>query len=470
MAAPDFPYPPAQVSEAVSLVRMILSQNNVACEEIALSGFQFFQLAGQRGIIAAAQCGTNNYLAASMPILAQPYRGKFLTQAELMETLLNVGDISDSQFSISEQAVMLVICQNTPELSGNQAAHAIQRLFTTIRRVRAQMISSLEYLYPVTAANKQVSPFEILPNIALLPKQMESILQMLVKCPPHTQLIFRKLMEEWSRMGESISVADAAIHLDGSIGKKRIHLATLLPPGKGELAIIRFPWDQLRRRTSLNLHQLEDFQAQVRAISSLRETGIQAVMRVRQSLTLEKVEALLVALHKLSLEIHTAQYLHEKKANPQVAVRVQAFIEQMQPEYKALLTPLITAWVNEEGSIRFEQAGTLSFIMRSSHKQVGETQIKPTEVSLLKIKAGSENKPPILKITLLNQQGQNKPFFYIPAALQKFQTEISSFTQHYPIQRGAILIPCDQLTHAQMNSLQHACCDLLHAERLAGLT
>ncbi|MEN6434725.1 MAG: hypothetical protein ABFD58_02805 [Anaerolineaceae bacterium] len=458
--------PLESISEAEYIVRDILLQYHYPADQFTLDGFQFFQLANLRGLIAAINTPVSSFLIANMPLIALPYHNKFLTHVELMEILLNVSKVEDVQFALNEQAVNFILCRQTLPLSENEVAQSIQRIFTTTRRVRSQMIAAMDYVYPEsTKPYKDSSPFDILPAIPMLPKQMNSLYKILNCCPQNVQSIFRFMMENWVKMNGSLTINQKAVHLYCKTGMRQLRMASLLPPDKGDISTIHLVWDRQLQKYQESEKVLAEFQEQVNRISSLRVTGSQAVLRVRDSFTLQKAGELLNALAQLSSTLQANNLEHSSQ--PAIRkVTVQNFLDHLDLHDKEIILPLIAAWKKEEGKLKVSRLDSLHLILETSHASVGETMIEPAAVKLITIKT-SPGSEVMIKI-FLQRPNTPSPFFYIPAAVQKYRTAIQSVAGEMPIQHDMAVIPLRLLNSSQVRIIQIAICDLLHAERLAG--
>jgi hypothetical protein len=468
MVEQDFSAPLESVVDAEVIAREILEQHHQSADQLSLNGFQFFQLANLRGLIAAINTPVASFIVANMPLLALPYHGKFLTHVELMEVLINVPKVEDAQFSVNEQAVNYVLCRYTKSLNENEVAHSIQRVFTTILRVRSQMMAALDYVYPAPEKPSATSlPFEILPAIPLLPRQMKDLYQILTSCSQNAQSIFCFMMENWVKLKGSLKVNQKGIHLFCKTGRKQVRLASLLPPVNGDIASIHLAWDFLLLKNLGDEHLLQKYQEQVRSISSLRVTGSQAVLRVRETFTMEKAGELIQVLSQLAQILQTKQ---QGDAPRPISHKenVQSFLDHLYPREREIIQPLVTAWKKEEGKIRVSRLNSLSLILDTSHTSVGETLVEPASIKLITINNSPEDKT-ILVLSMMKGK-EASPFFYIPSAVQKYQSAIKPAIDTAPIHCEEIALPLKQLNTMQVKIIQTAICDLLHAERLAGIS
>jgi hypothetical protein len=432
-----------------------------------LNGFQFFQLANLRGLIAAINTSAASYVIAIMPLLALPYHGKFLTHVELMEVLLNVPKVEDAHFSINEQAVNYVLCRQTKTLNENEVAHSIQRVFTTIRRVRSQMMAALDYVYPAPAKpSVDCLPFDLLPAIPLLPEQMKSLYQILLKCPQNAQSVFRFMMENWVKMKGAMTINQKGVHFYCKTANKQVRMASLLPPVNGDIASIHLAWDHLLLKSLGDEHLLQKYQEQVGSISSLRVTGSQAVLRVRETFSLQKAGELMLALDQLSQNLRSYQQVNSQRTMKHKE-NVQSFLESLDPRDREIITPLVTAWKKEEGKMRVNRLDSLCLVLETSHTSVGETLVEPASMKLISVN-NSPGDEAILVISMMKSK-EASPFFYIPSAVQTYQAAIRTVAGAAPIHREKITIPLRQLDPTQAKIIQTVICDLLHAERLAGI-
>jgi hypothetical protein len=467
MVEQDFSASLESVVDAEAIAREILTQHHQSSDQLSLNGFQFFQLANLRGMIAAINTSESSFIVANMPLLALPYHGKFLTHVELMEVLLNIPKVEDAQFSVNEQAVNYILCRHTKMLNESEVTHSIQRVFTTILRVRSQMMAALDYVYPAPEKPSTTSlPFEILPAIPLLPKQMKDLYQILTSCSQKAQSIFCFMMENWIKMKGVLTISQKGIHFYCKTAGKQVRLASLLPPVNGDIASIHLVWDHLLLKNLGDEHLLQKYQKQVESISSLRVTGSRAVLRVRETFTMEKAGELIQALSQLAQNLQTKQQgdaprLVSRKEN------VQSFMDHLEIREREIIQPLITAWKKEEGKIRVSRLKSLSLILDTSHTSVGETLVEPASMKLITINRTPEDATNLVISMMRGKEAS--PFFYIPSAVQKYQSAIKQVLDVAPIHCTKIALPIKQLNSMQVKIIQTAICDLLHAERLAGI-
>ncbi len=467
MVEQDFSAHLESVIDAEVIAREILEQYHQSTDQVSLNGFQFFQLANLRGLIAAINTPEASFIVANMPLLALPYHGKFLTHVELMEVLINVPKVEDAQFSVDEQAVNYIICRHTKRLNENEVAHSIQRVFTTILRVRSQMMAALDYVYPAPEKLSNANlPFDILPSIPLLPGQMKDLYQILISCSQNAQSIFCFMMENWVKKKGVLTINQKGIHFNCKTTRKQVRLASLLPPVNGDIASIRLVWDHLLLKNLGDEHLLQEYQEQVRSISSLRVTGSRAVLRVRESFTMKKASELIQALSQLAQILQTKQQgdaprLISRKEN------LQSFLDHLDPREREIVQPLIIAWKKEEGKIRVSRLNSLSLILDTSHASVGETLVEPASMKLITIKLSAEGEAFLILSMMRGKDASH--FFYIPSAVQKYQSAIQPVIDAALIHREKIAFPLKQLNPMRVKVIQTALCDLLHAERLAGI-
>ena len=414
---------------------------NRSPEEIETVWIREMTYKAQPGFVSIVRTKASAFiLAASVPVMVMPVKGKTLSFDELTQLAASVGEVPNSQFVLSDNSLKMLLWGEIHEVDDSNVMESIDGSLNTIAGVSKELHQAFEYFYG-GRDDKQILdkgqsfPEPQLPNIKLTPKEMLVVHNVMAQSNAHAQEIYKYLMEKWVKAGFTVGVTAQMIVLNVHYGDQVIGLGFFLPATGYRNASFGLYWESLRKRTGFPNVAVDAYQKSVKKIHELRLTQSSAYIEIDEQFTSKEARDLIRAMSSL-----TASVMPENIEKPPIATRVtpdniKATMENCSVHAREIFDLLISGWGAAGGTVQCAKPGRIYLKLKTKAHGSGRNTCLARNFNLAVLAMPKGKTPEHIQVTfgLADASSSSAYLDCIPEDVLEFETVVSSmpgFEQH----------------------------------------